>query len=79
MKNIGNIMWWGAGIVLWFFMTSSFYHWWDVGGVIAGFVLAPGVVLFPLIYWIKEGIFPTMYFIIWGIGIMGLFVTSSSE
>ena len=78
MKNLGKIMWIVSGVVLWFFMISSFYQWWKIGGVIAGFILVPGVVVFPLLYWFMEGIFPTMYFIIWAIGIVGMFIASTS-
>ncbi len=79
MKKLGTILWIGAGIVLWFFMISSFYHWWSVGGVIAGIIFVPGVVAFPLIYWLEEGVFPVMYFIIWAIGIGGLFIANNSS
>ena len=72
-------MWWGSGAVLWFFMMSSFYQWWDVGGLVAGFILVPGVIVFPIIFWFKMGVFPTMYFIIWAIGVIGLFFSSSEK
>jgi len=72
-------MWFGAGSVLWFFMISSFYQWWNIGGVIAGFILAPGVAVFPFIYWFMEGVFPTSYFVIWVIGFVGIFIASSSS
>lgn len=76
-KIIATIVWFIAGSVLWFFMMSNFYQWWDMGGVVAGFILAPGVIVFPLIYWFKVGVFPMMYFIIWCIGIGGLLFSSS--
>ncbi len=79
MKNLGYIMWVGAGIVLWFFMMSSLYEWWNMGGAIAGIILAPGVVLFPLLYWFMEGIFPVTYFIIWAVGMAGIFISSASS
>jgi hypothetical protein len=79
MKNIGQLMWWGSGIILWFFMMSSFYGWWDIWGVIAAFLLAPGVILFPIIYWVKEGVFPVMYFVIWFIGVLGIFFSVDSH
>lgn len=79
MKDLGKVMWMGSGAVLWFLMMNNLYQWWDVGGVIAGFILAPGVVVFPLLYWFKEGVFPVMYFIIWGIGVVGLFISRDSS
>ncbi|MDP3792208.1 MAG: hypothetical protein Q8Q89_00565 [bacterium] len=79
MKNLGKFMWFCSGVVLWFFMMSNFYQWWNIEGVIAGFILVPGVVVFPLLYWFKEGIFPIMYFIIWGIGVVGLLIASTSS
>ena len=48
-------------------------------GVILSFILAPGLVIFPLIFWIVEGVFPTFYFIVWGIGIVGLIIAGVSS
>ena len=48
-------------------------------GFLLGIILSPGLVVFPFVYWIVEGIFPINYFIIWGIGIVGLIVASISE
>jgi len=79
MKTLGTVLWIGAGIVLWFFMMSSMYGWWGGVGIFLGFILAPGVVLFPLLSWFMDGVFPLLYFVIWGIGVAGLFMTSISE
>ena len=43
------------------------------------FFLAPGLVIFPLIFWFVEGVFPTFYFIVWGIGIVGLIIAGVSS
>ena len=48
-------------------------------GIILSFILSPGLVIFPIIFWIVEGVFPTTYFIIWGIGIAGSIIFYISE
>jgi len=53
--------------------------WLGFFGVILSFILAPGLVIFPLVFWIVEGVFPTFYFIVWGIGIVGLIIAGISS
>lgn len=71
-------MWVGAGIVTWFFMMGSLYTWWGGLGILGGIILAPGVILFPFLYWLMEGAFPIMYFGVWAVGILGLIIASFS-
>lgn len=71
MKQISITTWIITGLILWVFMMSSMFVWWGGAGIVVGLVLAPGVVLFPFLYWFMEGIFPTLYFIIWAIGVAG--------
>jgi hypothetical protein len=78
MKTIGKVLWYGAGIITWFIMMSSMYQWWGGLGLLGGFVFVPGVVLFPFIYWLVEGAFPIMYFVIWAIGVFGFIISSFS-
>jgi hypothetical protein len=37
------------------------------------------LVIFPIVFWIVEGVFPTFYFILWGVGLVGLFITGISS
>ena len=43
-------------------------------GILWGLILTPGFVIFPIIFWIVEGVFPTMYFVVWAVGTIGTFV-----
>jgi hypothetical protein len=78
-KIIGYAMWIISGILMFIFWMGAMMHW--LGsflGFVLGLVLSPGLVIFPIIFWIKEGVFPTTYFIFWGIGIIGLIITAIS-
>lgn len=79
LRIIGYILWVGSGILTFIFWLMAMSHWLGVFGVILSFVLSPGIVIFPIIFWIVEGVFPTTYFIIWGIGILGLIITGASS
>ena len=65
-----------SGVITWLFMMAALVQWWGLLGFVAAFVLTPGVVIFPFVYWIVEGQFPTIYFLAWGIGIVGLVINS---
>jgi hypothetical protein len=80
MRIIGKFTYWGSGLLLFLFWIGTLMDW--LGGIfgfLLGIILSPGLVVFPFVYWIVEGIFPINYFIIWGIGIVGLIVASISE
>lgn len=38
-------------------------------------VLFPGLVIFPIIFWIIEGAFPTFYFIVYAVGAVGMIIS----
>ena len=77
-KVIGYILWIGSGILMFIFWFSAMKMRLGFLGVILAFVLSPGLVIFPIIFWIKEGVFPAFYFIVWGIGLVGLFIAGIS-
>ena len=77
--TIGYIMTMGAGLLMFGFWLNALHDWWGIFGVIIGFLIAPGAVIFPLIFWIVEGVFPTFYFLVWGIGVIGMFIGGSSS
>lgn len=77
-KIVGFVMWIGSGILMFIFWFSAMKMWLGFLGIILAFVLCPGLVIFPIIFWIKEGVFPMFYFIVWGIGLVGLFIAGIS-
>lgn len=73
-KVIGCLMWIGAGILMFIFWLMAMSKWLGFLGVILAIILTPGLVIFPIVFWIIEGVFPTFYFIVWGVGIVGLII-----
>lgn len=78
-KVIGYLLWIGAGILMFIFWLIAMTSWLGLFGTFLAFFLAPGLVIFPLVFWIVEGVFPTFYFVIWGIGIAGLVIAGVSS
>ena len=70
-KIIGYALWIGAGILMFWYWLVAMKMWLGFFGLILAFVLSPGLVIFPVIFWVVEGVFPTFYFIVWVIGIVG--------
>lgn len=52
---IGRGVWILSGIVGYGFQILCFYAWWDLPGLLAALVLAPAVILLPVIFLIQEG------------------------
>ncbi len=77
-KIIGMILWIGAGILMFIFWLMAMSKWLGFLGTILAFILAPGLVIFPIVFWIVEVVFPTFYFIVWGIGIVGMIIGGAS-
>jgi len=78
-KIVGYILWIGAGILMFLFWFTAMRNWLGFLGVGLAFLLAPGAVIFPAIFWIVEGVFPSFYFIVWGIGIVGIVIAGLSS
>ncbi len=74
LRVVGMITWCGAGLFMFLFWLGAMSDWLGCFGVFLAIVLCPGVIIFPIIYWIVEGIFPTTYFAIWGLGIVGMMI-----
>lgn len=74
MKYFGIGLFFLAGIIMYIIEIVNFNSWWGLDGIVIGVIVAPLAVLFPFIYWIKVGIFPFFYFIIWAAGLLGLFI-----
>lgn len=79
LKIIGYIVWIGAGIAMFIFWLMAMSEWLGLLGTILAFILTPGLVIFPVVFWIVEGVFPVLYFAIWGVGIVGLIITGLSS
>ena len=77
-KTIGMILYIGTGILMFIFWLTAMSKWLGILGIILAIVIAPGLVVFPIIFWIVEGVFPAFYFIMWGIGIVGLIIFAIS-
>ncbi len=75
---IGGIIFYGSGILMFIFWFLAMSKWLGFFGSILAFLLCPGLVIFPLVFWIVEGVFPTTYFMIWGIGIVGMIIMGLS-
>jgi hypothetical protein len=61
-----------AGVLQYVFLFVAWVDGLSVFGVILGFILTPGVVIFPIIYWIVDGNFSTLYFALMFAGWFGL-------
>lgn len=77
-KVIGMAMWIISGLLLFVFWIGAMKVWLGVLGIILAFVLTPGVVIFPIVYWFVEGVFPTTYFILWGLSLLGMAIAGIS-
>mgnify|MGYP004225240101 CR=1 FL=1 len=80
LHTLGTIMWEGSGILLFIFWMGTMIEWLGfLLGCFLGFILSPGLVIFPLLYWFVEGVFIWHYFAIWGVGILGGIIAKFSE
>lgn len=77
-KIVGMALVFGSGILMFIFWLVAMTKWLGLLGTILAVILTPGIVIFPIIFWIVEGAFPTFYFIIWGIGIVGMIISGIS-
>ena len=78
-KVFGLIIWVGAGIFTFVFWFLAMSKWLGTLGIILSIILSPGIVIFPIIYWIVEGVFPVTYFIVWFIGVIGYIINRISN
>ncbi len=78
-KVIGYLIWIGAGILMFIFWFMAMSKWLGFLGGILAIILTPGFVIFPIVFWIVEGVFPAFYFIVWGVGIVGLIIGGLSS
>ncbi len=74
LRVFGTIMFYGAGLFMFFFWFGAMSEWLGCVGSFLAVVFCPGVVIFPIVYWIVEGAFPVTYFAVWGLGILGVII-----
>ena len=72
LRPLGTLIVAVAGVLQLIFWFVAWANWLGAFGVILGIFLTPGVVIFPIIYWIVEGVFPTVYFVLMFAGWFGL-------
>jgi hypothetical protein len=78
-KLIGGLLLYGTGLLMFVFWITAMSKWLGTLGLILAIIVSPGLVIFPVVYWIVEGVFPTLYFALWGIGIGGLIIMGISS
>ncbi|MDO8657589.1 MAG: hypothetical protein Q7K55_02515 [Candidatus Levybacteria bacterium] len=76
MTKIGYAIFAIAGLWMYIAEVIAFARWWDLIGILVAVFIPPVAALFPLIYWIKEGTFPVLYFVVWGVGILGIIMAA---
>ncbi len=74
LRVVGMIMWYGAGLFMLIFWFGAMSKWLGCFGTFLAILFCPGLVIFPIIFWIVEGVFPVTYFAIWGLGLLGIFI-----
>lgn len=78
-KIIGIAMFSLSGIVMFAFFYTAMTKWLGGWGSLLSFILTPGIVIFPGIYWIVEKTLPLYYLITWGVGVVGLLIFAKSN
>jgi hypothetical protein len=78
-RLLGTVLLYGAGLLMFIFWVGAMGKWLGTLGIILAIIIAPGAIIFPAAYWIIEGVFPTLYFALWGIGLLGLFIGGISS
>ncbi len=81
MKSIGRFigysMWIISGLLMFLFWFMAMSKWMGfIGGMLA-FAIAPGFIIFPIIFWIVEGVFPVLYFSLLGSGFLGMIIVGA--
>ena len=69
LRIIFIISFWACSLLIFGFWVVTLKMWLGFFGVVLAFMLSPGILIFPFIFWIVEGVFPVLYFILWGINI----------
>ena len=80
VASIGWMVLFVSGLYTVFVGLINIFKWWGLVGVVIALILAPLTgAIFPFIYWIKESLFPTFYFVVWGFGILAIILIGYSK
>ena len=72
IRGVGMVCFWGGSLLLFLFWLAAMTHWLGIiVGSILAFILTPGIVIFPLIYWLVEHEVPAVYFEAYGVALAG--------
>ena len=69
----------GAIVVIFSYWVITMTKWLGTIGSILAFILAPSIVIMPVIFLIVEGVFPVFYFKVLGVGILGFTILKLCE
>ena len=75
----------GAALWMWIGYLSAMAEWWgNPIAIIVAILFAPGISVFPFVYWYMEGVAPDLYFILLAVSIgsamlAARFIKSSPE
>lgn len=58
-----------VGLVLWIAYAATWTRWQGGFGFLIGVFTAPGLVIFPFVFWMVENSFPVNYFLLWLVGL----------
>ena len=50
-----------SGLLLWAFYMIALVDWMGAIGFLVAVIAAPGIIIFPVIFWVIEGILPVVY------------------
>ena len=77
MFRLGQILTAVCGGVLWLFFIGMLMEWMgSILGFFLGILFSPGVVIFPVIYWLVEGVWPgSGYFLLFGLAWLGIILS----
>ena len=76
LSGLGWFLFIASGLLMFVFWFIAMTHWLGIIGSILAIFLAPGLIIFPLVFWIVEGVFPAMYFMFWAFGFAGVIICS---
>jgi hypothetical protein len=59
-----------SGLLLWVVYLLALVEWMGPIGFVVAVIAAPGIVVFPIAYWVIENSFPSAYFVYLAAGVM---------
>lgn len=72
LKVLGYILFFGCGLYLYVMSLIFYYSLWGLLGLIIAIFVFPAAEVFPIVVWIVTKQFPSLLFILWGIGWFGM-------